>query len=171
MHPLRNDTCPYREYRETVARFLKRAGVADLDLEDAVQDTFVVVHRRRDEFEGRSTLSTWILGIAAFVARTYRRRSRRRTVREVELADDNGELCHASSSLDPYAMAVCRQELTRVASLISELPHRWQALVFRACVRGDGPATAAASMAMSPRAAERALAKARARLRQAQCRR
>jgi DNA-directed RNA polymerase specialized sigma24 family protein len=33
-----------------------RLGVADSQLEDAVQDVFIVVHRRLPDFEGRSSM-------------------------------------------------------------------------------------------------------------------
>src|SRR5690606_28463938 len=45
-------------------------------LEDACQEVFLVVHRRLGEFEGRSSLRTWIYGIAARVAAATRRKAR-----------------------------------------------------------------------------------------------
>ena len=63
----------YQQYATLVFRNLRRAGVADAQVEDAVQDVFLVVHRRLSEFEGRSTLKTWILGITLRVANDYRR--------------------------------------------------------------------------------------------------
>ena len=63
----------YQQYAALVFRNVRRAGVADAQVEDAVQDVFLVVHRRLSEFEGRSTLKTWILGITLRVAKDYRR--------------------------------------------------------------------------------------------------
>jgi RNA polymerase sigma-70 factor (ECF subfamily) len=58
-----------------VWRVLKRHGIADRDLEDACQEVFLVVHRRRADFEGRSSLRTWLYGIAVRVALSLRRRA------------------------------------------------------------------------------------------------
>ena len=68
-----------------VSRTLRYLGVPEADLMDAAQEVFLVVNRRFGEFEGRSTLSTWIRQICLRVAFTYRRRRGRR--REDVLAD------------------------------------------------------------------------------------
>jgi RNA polymerase sigma-70 factor (ECF subfamily) len=57
-----------------VWRVLRRLGVSERDVEDVCQEAFLVVHRRLDEFEGRSSLRTWIYGICARVASEHRRR-------------------------------------------------------------------------------------------------
>ena len=43
----------YDQYFDFAWRNLRRLGVPPAQLDDAVQDTFVVVHRRLAEFEGR----------------------------------------------------------------------------------------------------------------------
>jgi RNA polymerase sigma-70 factor (ECF subfamily) len=45
--------------------------------DDVVQEVFLVVHRKRAQFEGRSTFKTWLYGITLRVARVHRARSRR----------------------------------------------------------------------------------------------
>ena len=60
-----------------VWRSLGRLGVPPEGIEDAAQDVFLVVHRRLADFEGRSSLTTWLYGIALRVARDHRRRQRR----------------------------------------------------------------------------------------------
>ena len=56
-----------------VWRALRRLRVPDSSLKDAVQDVFLVVHRRLHEFEGRARVSTWLFGICLRVARDHRR--------------------------------------------------------------------------------------------------
>jgi RNA polymerase sigma-70 factor (ECF subfamily) len=58
-------------------RTLRRLGVSDTSLPDAVQDTLLVLHRRRDEFRGDASFSTWVYGIVLRVASGYRRSARR----------------------------------------------------------------------------------------------
>lgn len=63
----------YRANVGLVWRSLRRAGVPESMLEDATQEVFLVYHRRRDEFEGASSVRTWLLGIARGVAANVRR--------------------------------------------------------------------------------------------------
>lgn len=64
----------YEEHFDFVWRTVRRLGVPSASVEDAVQDVFVVVHRRAAEFEGRSSVKTWLFGIVVHVARAHRRR-------------------------------------------------------------------------------------------------
>ena len=68
----------YRDFFSFVWRSVKRLGVRDASLDDVVQEVFVIVHRRLSAFEGRSSLRTWLFGIALRVARAHRRASGRR---------------------------------------------------------------------------------------------
>jgi RNA polymerase sigma-70 factor (ECF subfamily) len=83
----------YTTYAPLVWRTLRRLGVAQEQLEDGVQDVFLVVHRQRALFEGRSTLKTWLVGIAVRVAKGYRRTEVRYTNRidrlAMQLTSDN----------------------------------------------------------------------------------
>jgi RNA polymerase sigma-70 factor (ECF subfamily) len=56
-----------------VWRTARRLGVPESYLDDVVQETFVVAFRRRADFEGRSSLKTWLYGIAFNVVRAHRR--------------------------------------------------------------------------------------------------
>lgn len=64
----------YAAHVAYVWRVLRTFGVADTALEDAVQDVFVVVHRRLPEWEGRAAITTWLFAIARRVASATRRR-------------------------------------------------------------------------------------------------
>jgi RNA polymerase sigma-70 factor (ECF subfamily) len=62
-------------------------------VDDAAQDVFLVVHRRLAEFQGRSTLRTWLYGIVLRVARNHRRKLGRPEVSEagpIPLTLDDG---------------------------------------------------------------------------------
>jgi RNA polymerase sigma-70 factor (ECF subfamily) len=66
-----------------VWRALRRLGVRDADLDDLVQDVFIVVYRRWGDFRGESSLRTWIYGIALRRAFAQRRNRHARGVVEL----------------------------------------------------------------------------------------
>ncbi len=67
----------YEQHADFVWRTLRRLGVAEAESRDAVQDVFLLVHRSLPEFEGRSSLKTWIFAISRSVARRRRAHARR----------------------------------------------------------------------------------------------
>jgi RNA polymerase sigma-70 factor (ECF subfamily) len=67
----------YAEHHEFVWRVLLNLGVATAVVEDAVQDVFLVLHRRRDELDVRGSLRGLLFGIARRVARQHRRSAAR----------------------------------------------------------------------------------------------
>lgn len=68
----------YDQYFDFVYRGARRLGVPPRSAEDATQDVFLVVHRRLGDFEGRSSIKTWLYGITRRVAKDYRRRANRK---------------------------------------------------------------------------------------------
>lgn len=68
----------YAEHVAFVFRTLRQLGVPEASLEDAVQNVFLVVHRRLGEFEGRASMRTWLFRIVRRVASDARRSVRRR---------------------------------------------------------------------------------------------
>jgi RNA polymerase sigma-70 factor, ECF subfamily len=61
-----------------VWRTARRLGVVDSAVDDVVQEVFVTVYRRLDQFEGRCTLKTWVFGVLMRVVNNYRRTRRRK---------------------------------------------------------------------------------------------
>jgi RNA polymerase sigma-70 factor (ECF subfamily) len=55
---------------------LKRLGLDDAAVDDAAQEVFITAYRRWHEFEGRSSMRTWLLGIAPRTAHDHRRKLR-----------------------------------------------------------------------------------------------
>ncbi len=64
----------YEAHFQFVWRCLRSLGVRDDVLDDALQDVFVVVHKKLGDFDGRANVRTWLYGIALRVARRYRAR-------------------------------------------------------------------------------------------------
>jgi RNA polymerase sigma-70 factor (ECF subfamily) len=86
----------YDEHFRFVWRSLRRLSVPEADVQDAVQEVFVVVHRRLHEFEGRAKLTTWLYRICLRVARDRRRRAHVR--REVPVAEHDDRCTGATTS-------------------------------------------------------------------------
>ncbi|HEX9298205.1 MAG TPA: sigma-70 family RNA polymerase sigma factor, partial [Polyangiaceae bacterium] len=63
------------EYAPQVWRTLHYCGVPPSDLQDVCQEVFLVIHRKIGEFEGRSSMRTWVYQICMRVAAGYRRRA------------------------------------------------------------------------------------------------
>jgi len=58
----------YERYHDAVWRTLACLGLADDAIEDAVQEVFLVVHRRFDDAEHYTSLKSWIYAITRRVA-------------------------------------------------------------------------------------------------------
>jgi len=67
----------YAEFFPFVWRSLSHLGVSREQLDDAAQDVFVVVLQKLGDFEGRSSLKTWIFGITHLVSLSYFRSEKR----------------------------------------------------------------------------------------------
>ncbi len=81
--PLPPFTELFHEHAPYAGRVLRNLGVGDADLPDALQEVFLVVHRKLSGFRGESAVRTWIYGICLRVAAAHRRRPYRG--HEVEL--------------------------------------------------------------------------------------
>ena len=63
----------YETHAAFVWRTVRRLGVREADVSDVCQEIFLVVHRKLSGFAARSSLRTWIYGIALRCASTHRR--------------------------------------------------------------------------------------------------
>lgn len=68
----------FRTHFGRVTRMLRSLGVHGAHLEDAAQDVFVIVHSKLHEFEGRSSLATWLYAVTFRVAQNHRRKAKLR---------------------------------------------------------------------------------------------
>lgn len=111
-------------YDETFAfvwRTARRMGVEPSALDDVCQEVFVIVHRRLGEFEGRSSVRTWVFGIVSNVVLVHRRSLSRRSpahrpgagVIDPDVLVDDGPGPHETASLSELA-AVARALLAEL---------------------------------------------------------
>lgn len=101
----------FRDYAPFVWRGLRRLGVPESDVEDVCQEVFVVVHRKLGDFEGRSSLRTWIYGICARTASDYRRSGR---VRREVVTDAPPDAPHEGGQHEALALKQARATLDRI---------------------------------------------------------
>lgn len=112
----------YEEYFDLVWRVARRLGVPESAAEDVVQDTFIVLHRRLRDYDGRTSIRRWLVGIVVKVAGDHRRRFRRKEATWVVPPSDSSPCLAAASTFPPPNEVVERTEtLALLDSLLSEL--------------------------------------------------
>src|SRR6187431_3351324 len=109
----------YEAHFRYVWRCLRSLGVRDSQLEDALQDVFIVVQRRLPEFDGRAELSTWLYAIALRIARKYRDRARREPASLEAARECDPELSAAADVSGDRALE--RERLTLARCALSSL--------------------------------------------------
>ncbi len=96
-------------------RSLQHLGVTEADLEDLLQEVFVVVHRKLSGFDGKSKVTTWLFGICLRVTARHRRkayfRRERATAEPPEQADTK----------TPEGTAVLHDDRRRLARALARL--------------------------------------------------
>lgn len=68
----------YRAHAQTVARWAARLGGPGIDVEDVVQEVFLVAHRHLAGFRGEAKVTTWLFRITRNVVRHRLRKERLR---------------------------------------------------------------------------------------------
>ena len=106
----------FARHRTPVYRWLLRFVGNETIAEDLLSEVFLDVWRQADRFEGRASVSTWLMSIARFKALSARRR------RTEPALDEKIETTVADPASDPEAAlleknrgALLRQALTRLS--------------------------------------------------------
>ena len=121
-------TVLYERYFRRVQNFAYSRVHNRADAEDVVQETFTVVFRSPEAFGGRSSLLSWIYGIAKNVANNHIRRARAYSQRlehaeEVTRSGRAIDMCTPEDSLNLSRCAA-------VAASSLESVSEWQAVAF-----------------------------------------
>ncbi|KIG19118.1 RNA polymerase sigma-70 factor [Enhygromyxa salina] len=119
----------YRRELGFVWRVLRYHGVAAEAIEDAVQDVFMVVHRRWDAWDHQQSIRSWLFGIARRVAAT-RRRGTTRHERKLAAIPEPAP----TAALDEQAAD--RETLRRLAEVLSQLDTKLAAVFVLAEIEG-----------------------------------
>lgn len=107
----------FRAHAPFVARFLVRLGVESQDVDDLVQEVFVIAHRHGGYVAGPARPTTWLASIAIGVTSAHRRTRRRRPE---HLTDDAG-LNQTAPGANPAEAAEAAQALRRVQVAIDAI--------------------------------------------------
>jgi len=124
-------------YHDDLARIAFLVS-GDLDIaEDAEQAAWAVAYRRLRDLRDPTSLRAWLMSIAANEARQIVRSRRRRTVREIAIADPGG------------AVDVDQAALIDLAAALARLDERDRTIVGLRYLGGFEPAEIARAMGMS----------------------
>ena len=104
----------FRQHARFVANFLVRLGVERSEVDDVVQDVFMIAHRRGGYRPGAARPTTWLADIALRVNANRRRGKRRSRVnadmgpveRAVDPAQSPGDAVQTKQSLDRVQAAL-----------------------------------------------------------------
>ena len=106
----------YEQQAPFVRRSLRRFGVAYADADDAVQQVFLVVHRRFDEYAGIGAKRAWLFAVSRHVSRNYHRGLRRAQAKKA------GFLCSLElPELDLEDLVAAREARRMVDQFLADL--------------------------------------------------
>jgi RNA polymerase sigma-70 factor (ECF subfamily) len=155
----------FRRHVDALYEFVHwRAGGDRATAEDVVQDSFLVALQRLSTFDGRSSLHTWLCGIAKNRLRMTRRKRRPVPMSDVlesadpEIFDVLADL--ESEELPEWAL---EREETRalVGATLSSLPPDYRDALLQKYVEGLSVNEMATRAGKSPKATESRLTRAR----------
>jgi RNA polymerase sigma-70 factor (ECF subfamily) len=114
----------YRRHHARVWRTLSCLGVPDDELDDAVQDVFVVVYRRMGDPERYQSIKSWLYAVARRVAWRQRRTGARARNKLQQVARE------PTPSQTPPDEAVARQQAVRFVRRFLDVLDEEQRTVF-----------------------------------------
>jgi len=106
----------YDQFFPLVWKWAARFGIPRDALDDVVQEVFLAIHAQLGQFEGRSSLKTWVFGVTLGVTRNYRRK------RTTGPAGDGCEMDSLPDSVaHPEAAAAHTEALSLLQRILNEL--------------------------------------------------
>lgn len=108
----------YRQHYAPIWRFLLHLGVRKSDVSDVTQNVFMIAHRKLAEFEHRSSVRTWLCGIALRVGRDFMRSAAVR----LEVSPEDAPEADALSADDSAESLRQKRRLALAMRLLQALP-------------------------------------------------
>jgi RNA polymerase sigma-70 factor, ECF subfamily len=110
----------FRDHAIPIGRLLRRCGVCQDELDDAVQEVFLVAHKLGGYEPGAARPFTWLAEIAVRVAFAHRRKRRMRSVEQVHPAAGHRATSYRTPIHDLEAGELVRLLQSVLTSLTSE---------------------------------------------------
>jgi RNA polymerase sigma factor (sigma-70 family) len=125
----------YTKYRSVVSRVVFRMGTPPSELDDAVQDVFVQVHRSLRDFRGQAKFSTWLHRVAVNVVLMQRRARKSRPA----FTDEADDTLLATNAL-PDEDAERRERMRAFERVLARLGDKKRAVFVLHDLEGVSPA-------------------------------
>jgi RNA polymerase sigma-70 factor (ECF subfamily) len=132
----------FRGHAPFVARFLTRLGVRPDELDDAVQEVFLVVHRNGGYMPGPATPAGYLASIALRAASSHRRRGRKSRERRADVAPDDV----SALGPDPARALEVQQSLAELQGALDGLDPDLRATLVLAELEGESCLSIATTM-------------------------
>jgi len=116
----------YRDHAQTAARWARQLGGSDIDVEDVVQEVFLVVSRRLSSFRGEARFSSWLFEITRKTVANHRRRQRWHFWRS---GNEESLASAPSHELDPAAELERRQTVALFYRALDRLPDKYRTVL------------------------------------------
>ena len=113
----------YEEQFAFVWRTVRALGVPSAAVDDAVQEVFIVLHRRIPDYKPTASVRSWVFGVVRRVAKDFRRAGRRRGIL-VEVNDTHIR----ADAINPYISATRNQALAIVEDFARTLDEERRAV-------------------------------------------
>lgn len=141
------------EHREPIRRFLVSMTANQAVAEDLVQETCLVLWRKRDQFELGTNFKAWAFQIAFYTVKNYRRKQAR--AKELTLPDEGllDKLAHEAEKMDTR----WDDEVEHLPYCLNKLPERNRDLVTRRYMNKTSVQELADERGITPNAMSQAL--------------
>jgi len=155
----------FRKQIDTLYEFVYyRVGKQTALAEDVVQDTILVAFDRLADFDGRSSLHTWMCGIAKNKIRSQARKRRPVPIEEL-LAESEGEIDAILTRIEqeplPDEVIEARETRDLVGATLSSLPPHYREALSAKYIDGQSVAQVSQRSGRNPKAVESTLHRAR----------
>lgn len=135
----------YAAHADYLLRVARGMGVSTSQVDDVLQDLFVVVHRRLAEFEGRASMETWLTRILVRVVSERRRRFRRKEGSHEEFVEDALDSQHPT----PESEAARNQALAILSQILASMDEDHRVVFVLAEIEQMGVPEIASSLALN----------------------